>query len=301
MSAAAILLAGGDGTRLRPLTRRLAGDDRPKQFCALLGPETLLEQTRRRAGRLIAPARTLLSVTRAHERYYQPALAGVPERNVVAQPANRGTAPAILYALLRLRALGAADAVVLLPSDHYVSDDDALMARVEGAIEAVRARPELLVLLGVEPDRPETEYGWIEPADVILGRWPWPLYRVHRFWEKPPVETTRRLLLGGSLWNSFVIVANPAMLERRIRGALPTLAADFEPLRGRVGTAWEDEAARAVYGRLATTDFSRGVLQSRPEGLAVLPVTGIGWNDLGEPSRVLATRRELGARELATA
>jgi mannose-1-phosphate guanylyltransferase len=67
--AAAIILAGGDGTRLRPLTRRLAGDDRPKQFCALLGGSTLLEQTRRRAARIVTPGRTLLAVTRAHQAY----------------------------------------------------------------------------------------------------------------------------------------------------------------------------------------------------------------------------------------
>jgi mannose-1-phosphate guanylyltransferase len=92
MSAAAIVLAGGDGTRLRALTRPLTGDDRPKQFCALLGEETLLAQTRRRAARLVAPERTLLSVTRTHEPYYRSALADVPRRNVVAQPRNRGTA-----------------------------------------------------------------------------------------------------------------------------------------------------------------------------------------------------------------
>jgi mannose-1-phosphate guanylyltransferase len=300
MATAAIVLAGGDGTRLRPLTRRLAGDDRPKQFCALLGRETLLEQTRRRAARLVAPERTLVSVTHSHEPYYRSELGDVPSRNVVAQPANRGTAPAILYALMRLSGLAPADAVVLLPSDHYVSDDDALMARVEGAVEAVRSRPDLVVLLGVEPDRPETEYGWIEPAELILGRWAWPLYRVRRFWEKPGLEDARRLMRRGSLWNSFVIVANPSTLEQRIRAALPALAAGFEPLRALVGTAGEDEAARVVYGRLATTDFSRGVLQARAEGLAVLPVSGIAWNDLGDPARVLATQRDLvGA--LATA
>jgi mannose-1-phosphate guanylyltransferase len=241
-----------------------------------------------------------VSVTRVHESYYRPALADLPRPNIVAQPTNRGTAAAILYALMRLRATAPSDAVALLPSDHYVSDDDAFMARVEGAMEAVRARPDVVVLLGIEPDRPEVEYGWIEPGEVILGRWAWPLYRVRRFWEKPPVEEAQRLMRRSSLWNSFVIVANPSALEQRIRGALPALAADFEPLCARVGTAWEEDAARVVYGRLATTDFSRGVLQLQPEGLAVLPVSGIVWDDLGDPARVLATRSGL-AGALATA
>jgi mannose-1-phosphate guanylyltransferase len=272
MSAAAIVLAGGDGTRLRSLTRRLAGDDRPKQFCALLGDETLLDQTRRRAARLVAPEHTVLSVTQTHESYYRSALADVSRANIVAQPCNRGTAPAILYALMRLRRLTAADAVVLLPSDHYVSDDDGLMARVEGAMEAVRRRPELFVLLGIEPDRPEVEYGWIEPAEVILGRWAWPIYRVRRFWEKPPRADAQRLLEQGCLWNTFVIVANPCVLEECICGALPSLAAEFEPVRARVGAPGEDDAASDRTG------------VERP----------------GEPARVLATQRRL-AGALATA
>jgi mannose-1-phosphate guanylyltransferase len=143
-----------------------------------------------------------VSVTRVHEPYYRPTLADLPRLNVVAQPVNRGTAPAILYALMRLRAAATSDAVVLLPSDHYVSDDDALLARVEGAMEAVRARPVVVVLLGIEPDRPVVEYGWIEPGELMLGRWAWPLYGVRRFWEKPPLEDARRLLRRGSLCSS---------------------------------------------------------------------------------------------------
>ena len=91
-----VILAGGDGTRLRSLTRTLAGDDRPKQFCRLLGRHTLLEETRRRAGRLIAPERLLTVVTRPHERFYVPALLDAAPGTVVVQPDNRGTAPAIL-------------------------------------------------------------------------------------------------------------------------------------------------------------------------------------------------------------
>ena len=92
-SASAIILAGGNGERLRPLTRRLVGDDRPKQFCPVVGEETLLDQTRRRAAALITADRTLIVVTREHEPYYAPALAELPARNVVEQPVGRGTAP----------------------------------------------------------------------------------------------------------------------------------------------------------------------------------------------------------------
>src|SRR2546430_10443326 len=129
----ALILAGGDGRRLRPLTRQIAGDDRPKQFCPVLGGETLLEQTRRRVAALAPSERVLVVVVRAHERFYAPLLADVPSRCVVIQPENRGTAPAILYGLLRLTAMTPVAPVALFPSGHYVSDDAAFIAHVEGA------------------------------------------------------------------------------------------------------------------------------------------------------------------------
>ena len=166
-------------------------------------------------------------MTREHERYYAPARAGLPARNVVEQPVGRGTAPSIFYALLRLRTVAPGGTVAILPSDHYVDDDAAFMARVEGAMEAVTARPDTIVLLGMQPDRPESQYGWIEPDDVVLGPWSWPIYRVRRFWEKPSEETARRLMRAGALWNSFVIVGNPAVIEHLVCRALPALAEVF--------------------------------------------------------------------------
>ena len=290
---AAIILAGGDGTRLRSLTQTLAGDDRPKQFCRLLGPETPLEQTRRRALMLVEAAQLLTVVTRAHERFYRPALVGVPPASLVVQPDNRGTAPAILLALLRLETIAPTSPVVVLPSDHYVSDDAAFMARVEGALEAILARPDLVVLLGIVPDRPEVEYGWIEPGDLMLGSWPWPVYRVQRFWEKPGPALARRLERQGCLWNSFVIVAHPATLIHLTLGAIPALGAAFGPVRARLGTPWEADAVRTAYARLAPIDFSRDVLQRAAARLAVLPVSGLDWNDLGDPARVLATQQRM--------
>jgi mannose-1-phosphate guanylyltransferase len=285
---AAIILAGGDGTRLRSLTRRLVGDDRPKQFCSIVGHRTLLDQTRTRATALAAPAHTLVVVTRAHESWYTPALAGVPRDNVVVQPAGRGTATAVLYALARQARIAPARAVALLPSDHWVSDDAGFMARVEAAVESVHAQPGAVVLLGIEPEQAETGYGWIEPGDLRLGHGGWPIYDVRRFWEKPPRAAAEALMRRGALWNSFVTVANPAVLMHLIQRTLPGISAVFASLVDRMGTPWEDEAARAVYTVLPAADLSKDVLERAPERLAVLPVTGVGWSDLGVPERVLA-------------
>ena len=295
----AILLAGGDGTRLRSLTRAIAGDDRPKQFCRVVGGETLLDQTYGRVAMVVAPARTLTVVTRCHQAYYTSVLGEEPGSRCVVQPENRGTAPAITYALLRLMMLAPDDPVALFPSDHHVSDDRAFMWAVEQAFEAVTARPALTVLLGVSADRPETEYGWIEPGNPVDGV-PAPVYQVRRFWEKPPRAVAERLCALGGYWNSFVLVAYPAALLGLLTRATPALVAAMAPLQPVLGTPREAPTAQAVYGSLASVDFSRAVLTPSASALAVLAVTGVEWNDLGDPGRVVAVRARL-ERQLAMA
>src|SRR5450631_963293 len=97
-----LILAGGEGLRARPVTRALFGDDRPKQFCALVGREPLIVQAQRRASLVVPPSRTLLVLTRGHEPYYRGLVSGIPDSSLVIQPSNRGTAAAVLYGLLRI-------------------------------------------------------------------------------------------------------------------------------------------------------------------------------------------------------
>ena len=292
----AVLLAGGDGVRLRSMTRGIAGDDRPKQFCPLVGEDALLTETRKRAALTVPAHRTLVVVNRAHERFYTPLLADLSAPALVAQPENRGTAPAILYALLVLAGRQAgADTVAFLPSDHYLSDDGAFMRQVEHAFDGCSRRPDLVTLLGIAPDRPEPGYGWIEPGEPVVGASSG-LREVRRFWEKPAAAEAERFRAQGWLWNSFVMVGRVSTLLALLRLAVPDLYRSFAGITPALGTVGELSALERLYCGLPSVDFSRQVLTARPDRLAVLPVGGVHWNDLGDPERVLATRRRVHAR-----
>jgi mannose-1-phosphate guanylyltransferase len=235
-----VILAGGDGTRLNSLTRKITGDERPKQFCSVLGSATLLEDTQRRAALQLAKERTLYVVNRVHEPYYGRILADTNAANLVVQPRNTGTAPAILYSLLRIAAADPQAIVAFFPSDHYVSDDWRFMGHIRTALDTVYLRRSLVILLGVEPASPEVEYGWIEPTALIRGHAS--VFGVRRFWEKPNQVLAQVLQLRGCLWNSFVMVASVRALLEIIQSATPSLYRAFACLNPLFGT--DGEAGR---------------------------------------------------------
>ena len=291
-----LILAGGDGVRLKSLTRAISGDPRPKQFCPLLDGETLLDRTRRRADLLTRFDHQAVVVTRAHETYYRPLLEDLAPGRLVVQPENRGTGPGLLYPLLRIRELAGDVPVAIFPSDHFVDDDHAFVAAAAAALDAVSARADLVILLGVEADTPETEYGWIEadshplPMDSAL------VFPIRRFWEKPSAEVAMTLLARGCLWNSFVMVGRVRGFVDLIAAGAPRLLAQFEPLRRALGTARESHVAERVYAGLPCINFSERVLEPAASRLGVVRVKGVEWSDLGNVERVFATIRRNGWR-----
>ena len=231
----AIILAGGDGTRLSEMTRRISGDSAPKQFCPVIGNTSLLEQTRLRVSLAVDEKRTLTVLNRAHERHYRDLVNAILPENLVIQPTNRGTAPAILYALMRLSEVARDAYVAVFPSDHFVSDDHEFMYHVDSAFDAIESRPEMTVVLGITPCAVESGYGWIERGELVTTRSP--LLRVRRFWEKPGNELACELLRAGCMWNSFVMAARVSTLIGLIMVAMPELYASFAKIRGLLGTA----------------------------------------------------------------
>jgi len=281
----AVILAGGDGTRLQGLTRFICGDDRPKQFCPLLGGPTLLAHTVERAERSISSEQILFALTRTHREFYLRDLDRF-ERNRVVQPANRGTGPPILFSLLSIEQMHRDALVAILPSDHHYADERRFTAALESAFEIASEHPGYVVLLGAQPDQLELEYGWIELGPHITNHHR-EVRRVHGFWEKPALEIAQTLFRRGeSAWNTFVMVGHVRAFLEIITRAIPHV---LDAVRqARLWNGSETHIDDSVYGRVSPTDFSRGVLSIETARLVVLRAQDLGWSDLGHPERVVS-------------
>jgi mannose-1-phosphate guanylyltransferase len=292
----AVILAGGDGTRLQSMTRAITGDNRPKQFVPVIGRTTLLDQTRRRVALSIEPDRTLIVVTRKHRRFYKSLANEISPNLLVEQPFNKGTAPAILYALLRIATKSPKAIVTLFPSDHFFADDEEFMSHVDVATDVVKIQPENVILLGITPSAPETEYGWIEQQPSILASAEKSITRVRKFWEKPTSSLATSLMERGCLWNSFVMVGRVDALLKMTRTAMPETYAAFAAITPTFETAAQDKALDELYSHIEDSNFSHQVLAVRPQDLMVMKVGDVGWSDLGEPNRVLSTLALIGVQ-----
>jgi mannose-1-phosphate guanylyltransferase len=273
--------------RLLPLTRRIAGDDRPKQFCTIVDGQTLLDQTRSRVRDLVTPERTWVVVTKSHERFYaDDQLAEACRTSWLVQPHNQGTAPAIEYTLMRLCELDRRAVVAFFPADHHFSNEEGFVAHVKLAFEAAECPSGPVVLLGIVPDAPEVAYGWIEPG-VPMGLGAGSVFRVSHFWEKPSLDLASASMERGCLWNSFIMVGRVESFLNLIRRALPSLFHSSESLRSTFCTPMEEPALLELYAGIRSSSFSDEVLAVYPEELAVLSGGELGWTDLGETRRVL--------------
>jgi mannose-1-phosphate guanylyltransferase len=282
-----VILAGGDGTRLQRLTRLICGDDRPKQFCPLVGNDTLLEQTRKRAERSIPWEQILFPLTRSHRAFYLQEPGIRPSQRIV-QPANKGTAPPMLYSLLSIEQNDKEAIVAILPCDHHYSDEQTFTAALESAYDIAAQHTGSVVLLGAHPQGPEVEYGWIELGPSAGGA----SFHVRGFCEKPAVHVARELIERGSLWNTFVMVGQVRGFLEMVNAALTGLVEAFR--KNELWAGAEMHIQDSLYDRIHSVDFSREVLSVQTRRLVALRLGRTGWSDLGHPERVMAVLQAAG-------
>ncbi len=291
----ALVLAAGDGKRLERLTTTHGGAPIPKQYCSLRPGPSLLHDALRRALAVTSPERTCIVVAEKHRCWWELQSSLLPSDNVIVQPENRGTGFGILLPLLHILDRDARARIVILPSDHHVRVEAYLVRSLRAALKTLQldGRP---LLLGVTPEQPDPELGYIVPAAEADGA----ALPVLEFIEKPSTTDALKLIERGALWNTFIIAATIggvlALYERRVPEAVTEM---YRAVR-RDREAGGGRAITELYARLQAVDFSRDILSGQEASIGVVRVPPCGWSDLGTPEHVARTLAHMPTGERPT-
>jgi mannose-1-phosphate guanylyltransferase len=290
-----IILAGGRGERLSAFVKRMFGHGKPKQFCTFVGSRSMYEHTLDRADTISAADHKVTIVAEEHYLAGWPELSKERPGKVIVQPGNRDTAPAVFLALSYVRIHDPEAIVLICPSDHFVFPERQFCRAMLSAARLAEER-RLVVLLGVQPDRPDTEYGWICPGADLGCTDGYRIRQVDAFLEKPNLETCKTAMSMGGLWNTSVIAAQASHLWSVGWNCFPGMMALFQEYEATIGSSEESTKLRAIYDRMPSHNFSTDVLQCIPDQLAVIELSAVVWADWGHSDRIIETLRWMGWR-----
>jgi len=273
-----VILAGGSGTRFWPRSRRKLA----KQVLALDGKQTMIQKTMERLLPL-GSAREFWVITNEFvAEEIQRQLPQVPPRQIVVEPEPRNTAPAIGLAAFLLERLAPESIIGMFPADHVIGQEKQFRKVLERAIE-IASREDHIVVMGVQPARAETGYGYIETGDKLDSE----LFRVKRFTEKPNQQRAEEFLSAGTYyWNSGIFVWSARTLTRALREHLSETAPYLEQIAAAWGSKGFDRKFAELYPRCENISIDYAVLEPRSakgehsSNLFCLRAD-FGWNDLG--------------------
>jgi mannose-1-phosphate guanylyltransferase len=283
-----IILAAGDGKRLKHYIRSRFNSDRPKQFCAFIGTRSMLSHTISRAELFIPPDRIIVTVNSKQSSYAAEDISRMEQRNIIVQPSNKETSASILFPLLHIIRRDPDACVIVFPSDHFIVEEDRFMENVAAAAEFVGNHSKYLLLLGVEQHEVHPDYGWIETSMKIADIQGCEVFRVKRFLEKPNSEKISTVQQEHCLLNTMVFVGSASTVLRKFRLLTPSVFQAFKRIDADLLSPHEASTVKEVYSTLPSVDFSAAILEHDAHGLAVLHVKDVYWSDWGNAERIRA-------------
>ena len=271
----AAIPAGGKGTRFWPLSR--AG--RPKQLIDITGRGSMLRLTFERLAAIIPPERILLLTTGNLVSSIKAELPEVDEANIFIEPVGRNTGPSLAVASLLVSRRGGDAPMLCCPADHLIGEEEEFRGLVEAAVEAARGA-DAIITFGIEPDRAETGYGYIEAGEKVEDRKGRSLFTVKRFHEKPDIDTARNYVRDGAFhWNSGIFVWRPSVFLSAWERFVPESAESLKAISSALGTDRLDETVARIYPQLPSVSVDYAVME-KADNVLVAPAA-LRWSDVG--------------------
>jgi mannose-1-phosphate guanylyltransferase len=271
----AVIMAGGGGTRLWPISRR----KHPKHVLPLLGERTLFQSTLDRLDGFIPSDRILVVTTENQAKELRKQAPDLLPANFLIEPQPRGTASVVGLAATVLQKRDPEAAMLVLTSDHFIRNLDLFHLMIRVGVQA--ARKDYLVTLGITPTFPATGYGYIKQDAALPEKFDYPVYRVLQFIEKPDEANARFMLASGDhSWNSGMFIWRTDRILEEFGRQMPDLKAALD----RIGTAWGSSGQDAIllseWPKLKPETIDYGIMENA-KNVAVLPAGGLDWSDVG--------------------
>jgi mannose-1-phosphate guanylyltransferase len=267
-------MAGGIGSRLWPRSRRKT----PKQFLDLISDETMLQDAHQRLLPTVPADRILVGVGTDYIPAVREQLPDLPAGNIIAEPAGRGTAPAIGLAAQHIYHQAPDAVMIVVTADHHIAEKERFSRVLSVAVQA--AGTGSLVTLGITPTFASTGYGYIhrgEQLDEVDGLG---IYQALRFTEKPDAATAREFVDSGRYsWNSGMFIWRVDAILAEFARLMPEFAAQLNEIGAAMGTADQQAVLERVWAEVQSETIDYGIME-RAADVAVIPVS-IGWNDVG--------------------
>jgi mannose-1-phosphate guanylyltransferase len=274
MAYYALIMAGGVGTRLWPLSRR----ERPKQSLRLIGDRTMFEHAVDRLASLFSPEEILVVTDSRHVDDLATQAPELPPENFIIEPEGRGTAPCVGLAAIHLRRRDPEAVMAVLTADHYIADAERFR-KVLAAAEQV-AQDGHLVTLGIQPSSASTGYGYIKQGKSLGKVGGFPVLKVDRFTEKPSPETALRMVESGDYtWNSGMFIWRIDQVMEEFERQMPELYVALAEVEGTLRTPGYEPTLKRVWDRVVKQAIDYGIMEHAKD-VAVIPVD-IGWSDVG--------------------
>lgn len=271
----AVIMCGGSGSRFWPKSRKLY----PKQFLKTVGDRTMIQATVDRIKRFI-PIENIYMVT--NKCYAETIKEQVPEintQNIIIEPMIKETAACIGYSAVKLLNNDPEAVMIVLPSDHYIMDEDELINTLEQGLD-IAASCNCLVTMGIKPARPETAYGYIETGKQFDGEWKIPTYKVKRFTEKPNKEKAQEFIEKGTyLWNSGMFIWKASILMKQYKKFLPDMYESLQNISKAIGHKDEERIVEQEYLKIDGISIDYGILEKAWEVYVI--ESNFKWDDIG--------------------